>query len=129
MRQGHACGYDASYNNDVNLQACSGDTDCTVPGFVCACPAHVTLTTPGGTTTCTTTGSCDPSQGRCVRGDCRNLVAGFHNNLCSGTSGSQLLACQNDLNACSIAGEECKTLACVDTTEGAVTDNRVTVIR
>ena len=140
MRQGHACGYSTIYNNDVNLKPCSVDTDCGTPGFVCACPAHVTETTPGGTTTCTTSGSCDTSVGRCVRGDCRDEVAAFHNQLCNGATGtadagadaggsSALVACENDLNACSIAGEECKTLACVDSTEGAVTDNRVTVIR
>jgi len=129
MRQGKACGYDTSNNNDVNLQQCSTDSECTTPGFVCACPSHVTLTSPGGTTTCTTSGSCDTSQGRCVRGDCRDQVAAFHNQLCGGTSGASLMACQTDLDACSIAGEECKTLACVDETEGAVTDNRVTVLR
>ncbi len=127
MREGHACGYDATQNNDVNLPACSVDTDCKVPGFVCACPAHASLATPGGVATCTTSGSCDPSQGRCVRADCRDQVAAFHNQLCAGTA--DLSACQTDLNACSIAGEECKTLACIDPAEGAVTDNRVVVIR
>ena len=151
MRQGNACGYSTTYNNDVNLQSCSTDDECVTPGFVCACPGHVNETNVGGTTTCTTAGSCDPTQGRCVRGDCRALVAAFHNQLCAGlpggsttsdagadggvseagvdASGNPLVACQNDLNACSIAGEECKTLACVDQTEGAATDNRVTVIR
>jgi 5'-nucleotidase/UDP-sugar diphosphatase len=127
MRQGNACGYSVSYNNDVNLQACSTDGDCTTAGFVCACPSHVSQTTNAGASTCTTSGSCDMSQGRCVRGDCRNDVAAFHNQLCVGAQ--NLVACQTDLNACSIAGEECKTLACVDATEGALTDNRVTVIR
>ena len=151
MRQGNACGYSTTYNNDVNLQPCSDDGDCSTPGFVCACPSHVSESNLGGTTTCTTQGSCDMTQGRCVRGDCRNGVAAFHNNLCAGLPGnglnqtdaggdagdaghgdassSPLIACQTDLNACSIAGEECKTLACVDETEGAQTDNRVTVIR
>ena len=151
MRQGNACGYSTTYNNDVNLQSCSADADCVTPGFVCACPGHVSQSNVGGTTTCTTTTACDTTQGRCVRGDCRNEVAAFHNQLCAGlpggatgsdagadggvseagvdASGNPLVACENDLNACSIAGEECKTLACVDQTEGAATDNRVTVIR
>jgi 5'-nucleotidase len=159
MRQGHACGYNATmWDNESNLQPCSTDTDCSTPGFVCACPGHVKESAVGGTTTCTTLGSCDMSVGRCVRGDCRDGVANFHNQLCAGLPGnalnqadasagdggdggsaakgdagadasSPLVACQVSLNACSIAGEECKTLACVDSTEGAVTDNRVTVLR
>ncbi len=130
MRQGKPCGYDATYaSNPVALPPCSDDTDCTVPGFVCACPSHVTLTTPGNVTTCTSTGGCGPGQGECVRQDCRDLVAAYHLQLCAGTSGAQLVACQTDLDACSIGGEECKSLACVDQNEGAVTDNRVTVIR
>lgn len=141
MRQGRACGYSTCYANDVDLKSCSTDADCTSPdpngcdnglaGFVCACPAHVSLATPGGNTTCTSdsTNACDASQGRCVRADCRNSVAAYHNQLCTGNNAQNLVACQNDLNACSIAGEECKTLACVDQTEGAISDNRVTVIR
>jgi 5'-nucleotidase/UDP-sugar diphosphatase len=128
MRQGHACGYDTSYDNDVNLKPCSTDGDCSsLGGFVCACPSHVSQSTTAGATSCTTTDACDMSQGRCVRSDCRDQVAAFHDTLCDGAE--NLVACQTDLNACSIAGEECKTLACVDATEGALTDNRVTVIR
>jgi 5'-nucleotidase len=146
MRDGHACGYDISYQNESNLQPCSVDGDCTIPGSVCACPAHVSENNSGGVTSCSTAGSCDMSVGRCVRQACRDQVANFHNQLCSGLTGAalqqgdagpdaatdaggQLVACQTQLNACSIAGEECKTLACVDSTEGAVTDNRVVVLR
>ncbi len=132
MRQGQPCGYQASYvssTDPVGLQPCSADGDCSTPGFVCACPGQVSLSTPGGVTTCSTMGTCSGNQGQCVRQDCRDQVAAFHNSLCAGTSGSQLVACQTDLDACSIAGEECKSLACVDTSEGAMTDNRVTVIR
>jgi len=56
-------------------------------------------------------------------------VAAYHNQICNGNAGQDLITCQNDLGACSIAGEECKSLACIDETEGAATDNRVTVIR
>jgi 5'-nucleotidase len=132
MRQGHPCGYSASYTTPTNLQPCNTDGDCSTPGFICACPGHAALTTPGGVTTCTFSpagGSCGDGQGACVRQDCRDQVAAFHNQLCNGNSGSQLVTCQTDLDACSIAGEECKSLACVDSTEGAVTDNRVTVIK
>ncbi len=128
MRQGHACGYSVSYDNPVNLQPCSSDSDCTGAGFVCACPSHVTLATTGGSTTCTTNSEgCADNQGQCVMGSCRDQVAAFHNQLCTGAS--SLVACQTDLDACSIAGEECKTLACVDSTEGAVSDGRIVVIR
>jgi len=109
-------------------QSCSVDTDCTGAGFVCACPSHVTLSTTGGSTTCSTNPEgCSDNQGQCVMGSCRDQVAAYHSQLCTGAS--DLVACQTDLGPCSIAGEECKTLACVDSTEGAQTDNRVTVIR
>jgi 5'-nucleotidase len=129
MRQGHPCGYNGTlYADTQGLQSCTVDSNCG-DGYVCACPSHTTLTTPGGTTTCTMTSglSCDQSVGRCVQSACRDQVAAFHNNLCSGAQ--NLVACQTELDACSIAGEECKFLACIDSTEGAVTDNRVTVIR
>jgi 5'-nucleotidase len=64
-----------------------------------------------------------------VLSTCRDQVAQYHNDLCAGLSGMALSTCQSDLNPCSLAGEECKFLACVDASEGAVTDNRVTVIR
>ena len=54
MRQGNPCGYNkTAYADTQGLQPCSADTDCTTDGYVCACPNHATLTTPGGTTTCT----------------------------------------------------------------------------
>jgi hypothetical protein len=58
-----------------------------------------------------------------VRRDCRDQVATFHENLCSGSP--NLDACNTDLDACSLAGEECKVLPCIDANMGALIDNRI----
>jgi len=71
---------------------------------------------------CTSKGSCDPSVGRCVLRSCRDQVAVFHEGRCAGSPFKA--GCLADLNACSLAGEECKLLSCVDSTIGNLTDNR-----
>ena len=142
LRQGKACGFkyvtnpdgtfqlgsDGSrvpvYSTAEGLKPCSSDGDCASEGdFVCACAGHVQGQTTSGNASCQTTNNCDPANGRCVRRDCRNQVADFHNQSCA-TSPS-LIGCETDLDACSLAGEECKLLSCVDDSEGNFTDNRL----
>jgi 5'-nucleotidase len=53
-------------------------------------------------------------------------VAAFHEASCTGSALPD--QCNTDLDACSLAGEECKLLACIDATLGATTDNRVQMI-
>ncbi len=131
------------------LKACATDGDCASEGdnFACACPnpsisqrrqdiplddpaqeLHVrAITTPDGAQ-CSSdkTTACDPGVGRCVLKDCRTQVAAFHNRRC--TSSPAADACKVDLDACSIGGETCKLLSCVDRTSGAFTDNRLEMV-
>ena len=44
------------------------------------------------------------------------------------TGGTKTAACLVDLNACSLAGEQCKFLACVDRKIGAQSDNRIEML-
>jgi 5'-nucleotidase/UDP-sugar diphosphatase len=135
MQEGKPCGYQAA---DNGLHGCQTDDDCqtgTGPGsgFVCECPGNAQLTVSDGTQSCVTnnTMGCGTG-GLCVRQDCRDQVAQYLLTACSQPSGlpvPQLKACQNAINACSVGGESCKYLACVDTTESAVVDGRITVIQ
>jgi 5'-nucleotidase/UDP-sugar diphosphatase len=133
LRQGKPCGYKTNadgtpfFNTAEGLKACTSDNDCSTEGdFVCACAGHVKAQTTAGTPSCQSSSNCDPSQGRCVRRDCRDQVATFHNGECA--SSPVLLACESDLDACSLAGEECKLLSCVDQSEGNFTDNRLDML-
>jgi hypothetical protein len=128
MRQGKPCGWSAGANTPEGLPACSSDSDCSSLGdFVCACQGHVQTDNSGAAPACTTLGQCDPTNGRCVLRGCRDQVATFHSQLCSGSP--QLQACLVDLDACSLSGEECKFLSCIDDREGAATDNRIFVLK
>jgi 5'-nucleotidase len=125
VRNGHPCGYTANANTPEGLPACSADSDCPA-NFVCACQGQVTATGTVTAQTCVSSGSCDPSVGRCVRQDCRDSVATFHEKMCQGSP--DINACNTDLDACSLAGEECKILPCVDANVGALSDGRVEMI-
>jgi 5'-nucleotidase/UDP-sugar diphosphatase len=137
IRNAHPCGYapPPTYGTVEGLAACSSDSDCQGgqgPGadFVCACQGQATATGTVDAQTCVMTqgGSCDPSVGRCVRSDCRDLVATFHEKACQGVPAGSLDQCNTDLDACSLAGEECKILSCVDANLGALTDSRIEMI-
>jgi 5'-nucleotidase len=124
MRNGHPCGYSSAYATNEGLLACSRDADCAQLGsFVCACPGQVVAAGSAAAKTCTTHGTCSLDVGRCVRSDCRDQVATFHEKSCTGSALPD--QCGTDLDACSLAGEECKLLACIDAALGATTDNRV----
>jgi 5'-nucleotidase len=128
MREGKPCGYSTALNG---LPPCSVDTDCAT-GFVCACPSKP-LQFDASSQTCisagTTPGECGTGTGKCVRQDCRDQVALYHETSCSNAPSSDATNCQTAINACSVGGEECKYLSCVDATESALVDNRITVIR
>ncbi len=145
MREGKPCGYLAT---EGGLHDCATDSDCTSSpglgtGYVCACPGtHSELIMSGGALSCQSTASspaCGPGTGKCVRQDCRDQVANYHLthacnvNTSAVTSTSpppgDLMACENGINACAVAGEECKILSCVDQTENALVDNRITMIK
>ncbi len=126
LRQGRPCGYDAAAGTAEGLKSCSIDADCGNTSFVCACAGHSQADRTGGSFACKIDGQCDSGSGRCVLSDCRNQVAQFHEKVCAGSPDAA--RCQIDLNSCSLSGEECKFLSCVDTTIGNLTDNRLEMI-
>jgi 5'-nucleotidase/UDP-sugar diphosphatase len=137
IQQGKPCGYvQPTATSPGGIPACSTDSDC-ASGFVCACPGHVVSQAQGGVENCVSgtllsSGAVGPSPcgdgvGACVRQDCRSEVAQYHESLCSGSPALQ--QCLTTLDACSLGGEECKYLSCVDATEGAVTDNRIFIVQ
>ncbi len=139
IRQGHGCGYKLApdpvtkkpvpvFNTPEGLKPCGSDKDCASEGdFVCACPSQVDATVKDGVPVCDSSKhSCDPGIGRCILRPCRDDVAAFHNKSCNSSPSRD--GCVNDLNACSIAGEECKVLSCVDQNLGAATDNRIDLV-
>jgi 5'-nucleotidase len=132
LRQGHPCGYREAAGRPSGLAACSTDADCTGEGdFVCACPSKSRANDTGACAT--DSDGCAGATGLCVRRDCRDQIAQFHLARCTGggepTLGDpNVEGCEADLNACSLAGEECKILSCVDATVGNFTDNRVEML-
>ena len=100
IRNAPPCGYSTSYGTSQGLMACATDADCQSaqgPGtdFICACPGQVTATGTDTAETCVTSGSCDPSVGMCVRQDCRDDVATFHETACQGSPNDD--QCNTDL--------------------------------
>ncbi len=137
FRQGKACGYHDAPDRVNGLAPCTTDADCATEGdFVCACPSksHDTSTDPTTAVCKTDSDGCANGSGQCVRRDCRDQAATFHNKRCTGGGEPAILGspdvegCLSDLNSCSLAGEECKFLSCVDERVGNFTDNRVEMI-
>jgi 5'-nucleotidase/UDP-sugar diphosphatase len=134
IRNAPPCGYSSTYGTLEGLMACSSDSDCQngPPGtdFICACSGTAvptsTATIDAWACVMGTGNSCDPSVGRCVRQDCRDDVATFHETSCQGSP--NVSQCNTDLDSCSLAGEECKILSCVDNNLGAITDGRVVML-
>jgi 5'-nucleotidase len=133
IRQGRPCGWKnpatAAPDEGIapdGLKTCATDADCGNTDYVCACPGHVSASEGVDGTVCTTDGECGPGTGRCVLTTCRNEVAAFHERTCADSP--QRAACKVDLNACELAGEQCKFLSCVDRALGGVSDNRVEML-
>lgn len=125
LRAGKPCGFNPAANGTPDgLKACTSDPDCGDPGQVCSCPGHVSEG--GAPLTCTSVGTCDTGNGRCVLKACRDEVAQFHFRRCKDAPNQA--ACQVPVAACQLAGEECKLLACIDKTIGSLSDNRVELI-
>jgi len=125
LRAGRPCGYDAANGTPEGLKNCGSDADCGDPNLACSCPGHI-AEVPGNVLTCQTVGTCDAGNGRCVRKDCRDQVAQFHVQRCTGAPNQE--ACRTPVGACALAGEECKILSCIDNTIGSFTDGRVELI-
>jgi 5'-nucleotidase / UDP-sugar diphosphatase len=134
MREGLPCGYQKS---DNGLHGCSTDDDCESTaggpgsGYVCECPGNAQLQMVDGTQSCLTNNmqGCGGNSGLCVRQDCRDQVAQYLLTACQGVPSGDMTACLNAINACSVGGEDCKYLSCVDDSESATVDGRITVIQ
>jgi len=126
IRAGRPCGFNMANGTDDGLKACGTDADCGDPTQVCACAGHVAENRATPQLTCESQGQCSPTEGRCVLKQCRDDVARFHNKRCAGAPDA--LACQNNIGACQLGGESCKILACIDSTLGSFTDNRVRML-
>jgi len=122
LRAGRPCGYDTRNATPDGLKACSADAECGDPKFVCTCVGHAVE----DGTTCRTEGTCSAGDGRCVLKDCRDQVAQFHLARCQGVRDEA--SCRTPLNACALAGEECKILTCIDASIGSFSDGRVEMI-
>jgi 5'-nucleotidase len=122
IRAGKPCGYDKANATPEGLKACTINDDCGDPAQVCACAGHASEDGAG----CKTDGACTTGNGRCVRQSCRDEVAAFHRRRCANAPNDA--ACEQAINACSLAGEECKILSCIDNSIGNFTDGRVEMI-
>jgi 5'-nucleotidase len=136
MREGLPCGVQTQSNGTKALASCSTDSDCQTGsgpglGYVCECPGNPKLQVVDGTQSCLTDNShgCGTGTGLCIRQDCRDQVAQYLLTSCQGVPGSDVAKCDKAINACSVGGEECKYLSCVDATESALVDGRITVIQ
>lgn len=128
VRIGKPCGWQTGAPGTAGgLLKCTTDKDCAGLGdYVCACPEAVEPAVSADITplACRTkpTQACG-SAGRCVLMDCRNDVASFHDGEDCDQAGAEAKnKCR--LEACQMAGEQCKLLACVDGSIGAKVDNR-----
>jgi 5'-nucleotidase / UDP-sugar diphosphatase len=128
VRQGRACGYAEGPNRTNGLANCTVDKDCAgeAGDFVCACPSRSKATVQGDKLTCQTEGQCGPGAGQCVRRDCRDQVATFHDRKCLDSPTRE--ACIANLGPCTIGGESCKILACVDPKIGSISDGRLEML-
>ncbi|MBI2390681.1 MAG: bifunctional metallophosphatase/5'-nucleotidase [Deltaproteobacteria bacterium] len=127
VRIGKPCGWQTTADGTGGLLQCSTDAECTPLGdYVCACPEAVEVSVGPDVSplACATKkGATCGGLGRCVLADCRNDVAAFHDSSdCTESSGDAKVKCR--ASACSQAGEQCKLLACVDATIGALVDGR-----
>lgn len=129
LRAGKPCGWD-SKNGPDGLRVCTTDADCG-GNTVCACAGsseETGSTDPDSFCRSKAGATCESGSGRCVRTDCRSRVAAFHQKSCQGVRDQDREQCKTKLNACSLAGEECKILSCVDSTLGNYSDGRVETI-
>lgn len=124
LRIGKPCGWQTTATGG-GLLTCATDADCAPLGeFVCACPESVepAVSTEISPLLCKSNKACGTA-GRCVMMDCRNDVATFHDGEdCDQSTVEGKAKCRKE--ACQIAGEQCKLLACVDGALGAKVDNR-----
>ena len=92
---------DTTYGPNGGLLSCSTDSDCQSaqgPGasFICACVGGVTATGTDTAQTCVSSGACAPGTGQCIRQDCRDDVATFHEKACANAPDANKAQCDTD---------------------------------
>ena len=127
IRQGKPCGWKAATDTtSAGLATCTTDRECAA-GYACACPGNATRTSSGGAAfTCSSAAASCPSAGLCVLAKCRDDVATYRERRCA--DAPDLETCRAKLDACTIGGESCKLLACVDENLGAASDGRILAV-
>ncbi len=81
----------------------------------------------GSTLACVSRAQCAGGSGRCVLTSCRQDVASREDiDYCNGAVAQGLLTCRQ--RACMHGGEQCKVLACLDASVGALVDARITML-
>ena len=130
IRQGKPCGWKAaSEGKAAGMSSCVRDADCS-DGFGCACPGTATRAGGGAgsdAVTCSSAGAtCPEGKGVCVLAKCRDEVATYRERRCA--DAPDLERCRTKLDSCSIGGESCKLLPCVDEKLGAASDGRILAV-
>ncbi len=123
MRAGKPCGYSSDNDTPEGLKACATDADCS-SGYACSCANGVAR---GDACVSDPSLGCTLDTGRCVLAKCRDDIAQLKNRACDANKTS-VEDCRAALNACSVAGEQCKALACVDAKMGAASDGRLDMV-
>jgi 5'-nucleotidase len=124
IRAGHPCGSDS----DGKLKSCSHDGDCASvgEGFVCACPEASEEV--DGVCQTNSKVSCG-GKGQCVLAKCRDDVAAFQRTTCEAAIDPGVKQqCEQALDPCTVGGEQCKYLACVDRRLGNFSDDRLKMV-
>lgn len=123
IRNGPACGADAT----GELPACSAHADCG-EAYQCACPATEPSWEEIGVGVCITPDRdaiCPTMTGRCVLRACVDSVAEFHVERQCSEAIDVIARARCECDARADAAEECKFLACITESIGAVTDGRI----
>jgi 5'-nucleotidase / UDP-sugar diphosphatase len=105
---------------------CKTDADCEKfdEDFACACPESVIE---GETCSSNPAKAC--AAGSCVLKQCRNDLATLQRETCANAPSDIIeQQCQEQLEPCKSAGEQCKYLACVDRFLGNFSDGRIRMV-
>ncbi len=132
IRGGRPCGS----NDEGELEPCQIDADCQAKlggNYVCACPESVIegdICASDPEQGCSlSSGDPAPGDGACVLARCRDDVAEYQRNICErNPTEAGRDECLTALSPCATGGEQCKFLACIDSTLGNAEDGRVRMV-
>lgn len=134
IRAGSPCGAD----QEGKLKGCTSDNDCKAgalfldgkttlgEGFICACPE---LTVEGPYCSNDPAKKCSEGKGSCVLAKCRDDMAAIQHKTCDAApTQASKETCETALGPCTVAGEQCKYLTCVDRRLGNYSDGRLKMV-